>query len=68
MENIQIHAHTHGVEYKAIYLYFIICEYFISVFMVELKVWTEGSEKLLKQSEKEDGALEKNHLQVTLIR
>lgn len=63
MLNISIY-----VEYKAIYLYFIIQEYFISVFMVELKVWTEWKWKLLKQSEKEDGALEKNHLQVTLIR
>lgn len=36
------------VEYQAIYLYFIIQEYFISVFMVELKVWTEVEEKVIK--------------------
>lgn len=43
MLNISIH-----VEYQAIYLYFIIQEYFISVFMVELKVWTEVEEKVIK--------------------
>ena len=43
MLNISIH-----VEYQAIYLCFIIQEYFISVFMVELKVWTEMEEKVIK--------------------
>lgn len=47
MLNISIY-----VEYKAIYLYFVIQEYFISVFMVELKVWTEWKWKLLKQVKK----------------
>lgn len=47
MLNISIY-----VEYKAIYLYFIIQEYFISVFMVELKGMDWVEVKVIKTSEK----------------